>query len=186
VSAERGPAPDAEPDADGPSSEVAPSDRGLRRVGLVVAIAAAVVVVDQLTKWWAVDTLSTRTIDVVWKLRLVLVENRGTAFSLTTSGGPLITLLALAVVGGLLWYSRGVRSRWALVALGLIAGGAIGNLVDRAFRGDAGFMQGAVIDFIDVQFWPVWNVADMGVSIGAVLLVLVLAFSPGDGVDADG
>jgi signal peptidase II len=47
-------------------------------------------------------------------------------------------------------------------------------------------MQGAVIDFIDVQFWPVWNVADMGVSIGAVLLVLVLAFSPGDGADTDG
>ena len=47
-------------------------------------------------------------------------------------------------------------------------------------------MQGAVIDFIDVQFWPVWNVADMGVSIGAVLLVVVLAFGPGDGADADG
>jgi signal peptidase II len=96
-----------------------------------------------------------------------------------------ITLLALAVVAGLLWYSRGVRSRWGLVALGLVAGGALGNLIDRAFRGDAGFMQGAVIDFIDVQFWPVWNVADMAVSIGAVLLVIVLAFS-GDGADADG
>ncbi len=166
--------------------EVASPISARRRVGLVLAVAAAVVVLDQLTKWWAVSTLTDQTIDVVWKLRLILVENRGTAFSLTQSGGPVITLLALAVVGGLLWYSRGVQSRWALVALGLIAGGAIGNLVDRAFRGDAGFMQGAVIDFIDVQFWPVWNVADMGVSIGAVLLVVVLAFSPGDGADADG
>ena len=130
--------------------------------------------------------MSHETIDVVWKLRFILVENRGTAFSLTQSGGPVITLLALAVVGGLLWYSRGVQSRWALVALGMIAGGALGNLIDRAFRGDAGFMQGAVVDFIDVQFWPVWNVADMAVSIGAVLLVIVLAFSPGDGADADG
>jgi signal peptidase II len=160
-------------------------DSTRRRIGLVLAVAAAVIVVDQLTKWWAVETLSTRTIDVVWKLRLILVENRGTAFSLTQSGGPVITLLALAVVAGLLWYSRGVRSRWGLVALGLVAGGALGNLIDRAFRGDAGFMQGAVIDFIDVQFWPVWNVADMAVSIGAVLLVIVLAFS-GDGADADG
>jgi signal peptidase II len=166
--------------------EVASPISTRRRVGLVLTVAAAVVVLDQLTKWWAVSTLTNQTIDVVWKLRLILVENRGTAFSLTQSGGPVITLLALAVVGGLLWYSRGVRSRWALVALGLIAGGAIGNLIDRALRGDAGFMQGAVIDFIDVQFWPVWNVADMGVSIGAVLLVLVLAFAPGDGVDTDG
>jgi signal peptidase II len=168
------------------SDEVVTPISPRRRIGLVLAVAAAVIVVDQLTKWWAVSTLSHETIDVVWKLRLILVENRGTAFSLTQSGGPVITLLALAVVGGLLWYSRGVQSRWALVALGLIAGGAIGNLIDRAFRGDAGFMQGAVIDFIDVQFWPVWNVADMGVSIGAVLLVVVLAFSPGDGADADG
>jgi signal peptidase II len=176
VSAEGGPAP---------APDVEPSAFGWRRLGLVLAVATTVVVVDQLTKWWAVETLSTRTIDIVWKLRLTLVENRGTAFSLTQSGGPLITLLALAVVGGLLWYSRGVRSRWALVALGLIAGGAIGNLIDRAFRGDAGFMQGAVIDFIDVQFWPVWNVADMGVTVGAVLLVLVMVFGPTDGSDAD-
>ena len=168
------------------SEEVVTPTSPRHRLGLVLAVAAVVVVLDQLIKWWAVSMLSNQTIDVVWKLRLILVENRGTAFSLTQSGGPVITLLALAVVGGLLWYSRGVRSRWALVALGMIAGGAIGNLIDRAFRGDAGFMQGAVIDFIDVRFWPVWNVADMGVSIGAVLLVLVLAFSPGDGVDADG
>jgi signal peptidase II len=174
-----------EPDRIEPA-DVRSSTDARKRIGLVLAVAAAVIVVDQLTKWWAVETLSTRTIDVVWKLRLILVENRGTAFSLTQSGGPLITLLALVVVGGLLWYSRGVRSRLGLVALGLIAGGAVGNLIDRAFRGDVGFMQGAVIDFIDVQFWPVWNVADMGVSIGAVLLVIVLAFSPGDGADTDG
>jgi signal peptidase II len=159
---------------------------GRRRIGLVVAVAAGVIVLDQLTKWWALETLSTRTIDVVWKLRFILVENKGTAFSLTQSGGPIITVLALVVVGGLLWYSRGVRSKWALVALGLIAGGAIGNLIDRAFRGDGGLMQGAVIDFIDVQFWPVWNVADMGVTIGAVLLVVVMAFSPAEGADTDG
>ena len=67
------------------------------------------------------------------------------------------------MVGGLLWYSRGVRPDWGLVALGLIVGGALGNLVDRAFRGDAGFLQGAVVDFIDVQWWPVFNVADMAV-----------------------
>ena len=116
---------------------------------------------------------------MVGTLRLSWSRTGARAFSLTQSGGPVITLLALAVVGGLLWYSRGVRSRWGRSPLGLVAGGALGNLIDRAFRGDAGFMQGAVIDFIDVQWWPVFNVADMAVSIGAVLLVIVLAFVRG-------
>jgi signal peptidase II len=174
-------ADDAGPDlAPPPDPSPTPGAGRGRRLGLVAAVAAAVVVADQLTKWWAVNTLDGQTIDVVWKLRFLLVENKGTAFSLTQSGGPVITLLALAVVGGLLWYSRGVTSKLGLVALGLIAGGAIGNLLDRALRGDAGFMQGAVIDFIDVQFWPVWNVADMGVSIGAVLLVVSMAFTPAE------
>jgi signal peptidase II len=56
------------------------------------------------------------------------------------------------------------------VALGLIAGGALGNLADRAFRAGDGFMGGAVIDFIDVQWWPVWNVADMALVFGVILL----------------
>ena len=58
------------------------------------------------------------------------------------------------------------------VAAGLITGGALGNLVDRAFRGDEGFLHGSVVDFIDVRFWPVFNVADSAVCIGAVLLVV--------------
>ncbi len=177
---------DTRPDAEAIPVEAAPTD-GRRRIGLVLAVAAAVIAVDQLTKWWAVETLSTRTIDVVWKLRFDPGAEPGHRRSASPrAAGPFISLLALVVVGGLLWYSRGVRSRWGLVALGLVAGGAVGNLVDRAFRGDAGFMQGAVVDFIDVQFWPVWNVADMAISIGAVLLVVVLAFSPGDGADGDG
>ena len=54
----------------------------------------------------------------------------------------------------------------------MIVGGALGNVLDRAFRGDAGFFHGGVIDFIDFQWWPVFNVADIGVVCGAVLLVI--------------
>ena len=66
------------------------------------------------------------------------------------------------------------NSRFTLgaVSAGLIAGGAIGNLADRAFRGDDGFLHGAVVDFIDVQWWPVFNIADACIVVGAVLLVL--------------
>jgi signal peptidase II len=152
-----------------------------RRTGTILGVAAAVIVLDQLTKWWAVESLSTRTIDVVWTLRLNLVENRGSAFSLTNSGGPWIGAAALVVVGVLLWWGRGVTSRLGAVAMGLVAGGAVGNLIDRAVRGDAGFLRGPVIDFIDLRWWPVFNVADMGVVIGGILLVLVFAFQPPEG-----
>jgi len=91
--------------------------------------------------------------------------------------GPWVSLLAIAVVVGL---SLGYTSRFTLgaVSAGLIAGGAIGNLADRAFRGDAGFLHGAVVDFIDVQWWPVFNIADACIVVGAGLLVLASLRAP--------
>ncbi|MSX96337.1 MAG: signal peptidase II, partial [Actinobacteria bacterium] len=79
---------------------------------------------------------------------------------------------ALVLVGVLVWKGGSVRSRLGAVALGMIVGGALGNVLDRAFRGDAGFFHGGVIDFIDFQWWPVFNVADIGVVCGAALLVI--------------
>ena len=143
-------------------------------------VAAAVVAVDQLTKWWALRTLPDRTIHLVWTLRLDLARNTGAAFSRFVGQGPIIGLLAIGVVAVLLWQGRTVSSRAGAVALGLILGGALGNLVDRAFRG-GGFLHGAVVDFIDAQWWPVFNVADSCVVIGAILLVVVTLVQPGRG-----
>ena len=85
--------------------------------------------------------------------------------------GPWIALLGIAVVTTL---AMGYPSRFKLgaTAAGLIAGGALGNLADRAFRGDEGFLHGAVVDFIDPNWWPIFNIADIGVTVGGVLLVL--------------
>ena len=58
------------------------------------------------------------------------------------------------------------------VGIGLLIGGAAGNLIDRMFRGDDGFLQGAVVDFIDLQWFPIFNVADMAINVGAGLLIL--------------
>jgi signal peptidase II len=139
---------------------------------LLGAVAATVVAIDQLTKWWALERLSGgRIIEVFWTLRFRLTFNTGMAFSLAGGFAPWIAVLALGVVAFLVWHGRTVTTRTGAVALGLILGGAIGNLADRAFRGDAGFLGGAVVDFIDLQWWPVFNVADMGVVVGAVLLV---------------
>ena len=76
---------------------------------------------------------------------------------------------------GLLWSGRTVPTRTGAVAVGLVLGGAAGNLADRAFRAGDGFLGGAVIDFIDAQWYPVFNVADMAVVGGALLLLFATA-----------
>lgn len=145
-----------------------------RRLGIVAGVAISVLVLDQLTKWWAVKELSDgHIIEIVGSLQFNLLYNPGVAFSLGSDNaiGPWITLLAIVVVVAV---SFGTTSRFPLGAFasGLIAGGAIGNLADRAFRGDKGFLHGSVVDFIDPGFWPVFNVADAAVVIGAILLVI--------------
>lgn len=79
----------------------------------------------------------------------------------------------MVIVGVLLWMGRVSPDRRTAAALGAIAGGALGNLLDRLFRDGEGFLGGAVVDFIDVQWWPVWNVADMGIVLGSATLVVI-------------
>jgi signal peptidase II len=170
------------------------STRPPRRIAIVAAVGVAVLGLDQLTKTWAEHALATHPIHVVGSLRFYLLHNTGVAFSQGSGKGlgPWITLLALTVVVAV---SLGGTSRHPLgaTASGLIAGGALGNLADRAFRGDAGFLHGAVVDFIDLQWWPVFNVADAGVVVGACLLVLATfrdasrerAAESGDGAASD-
>lgn len=143
-----------------------------RHLPLALGVAAGWLLLDQLTKWWASHTLDDRVIDLVWTLRLHLVTNTGASFSLGEGLGPLIGVVALVVVGILLWTGRSIGSRVGAIGLGLVLGGALGNLLDRGFRGGEGFMGGAVVDFIDFQWWPIFNVADMGVVVGAGLLLI--------------
>lgn len=152
-----------------------------RRPLLVIgAVTALVVALDQLTKWWALEALTEpiRIVDLVWTLRLRVIYNTGTAFSLTSDSGPVVSVIALGVVGFLLWSGRRQRSPWVLTAYGLVVGGTLGNMVDRLFReGNDGLLGGAVIDFVDLQWFPVWNLADAALSIGITLLVVVGLFT---------
>ena len=137
-----------------------------------LVVGALVVVLDQLTKHWAVNRLSGgRTIDLVGSLRLNLTFNSGMAFGRGQGFGPVIGVVALVVVSVLLVGLRREGSRLGDVAAGMVIGGALGNIIDRLFRGD-GWFHGSVVDFIDVQWWPIFNVADIGVTVGGVLLVL--------------
>ena len=144
------------------------------------AVAVGWLLLDQLTKTWATSSLDDRTIDVVWTLRFNLAINHGASFSMGTGFGAWIGLLALVVVGLLVWKGGSVRTRLGAVALGMIVGGALGNVLDRAFRGDEGFFHGGVVDFIDFQWWPIFNIADIGVVCGAILLVISTLRDPGD------
>jgi len=137
-----------------------------------VAIALGVVVVDQLAKHWAVTSLGEdRTIDLVWTLRFNLAFNNGMAFGQAGGLGPVIAVVATLVIVYLLATLRNESSRISTIGMGLLIGGAAGNLIDRLFRGDA-WLNGAVVDFIDLQWFPIFNVADMAINVGAALLIL--------------
>lgn len=134
-------------------------------------VALFVIVLDQLTKHWAVNELVDRDIDVFWTLRLNLSYNSGMAFSRGQSFGPLIGVGALVVIVVLLLSLKRQPGRLTDVAVGMIIGGAVGNVIDRLFRQE-GWFRGSVVDFIDFQWFPIFNVADMGVTVGGALLVL--------------
>jgi signal peptidase II len=140
----------------------------------MLATAAVVVALDQLAKWWAESALDDgHTIHVIWTLQFNLVRNPGTAFSLGRSLGPLLGVLAVVIVLALVRFGRMVSNLPTALALGLVLGGAVGNLVDRIFRSGSGFLGGHVVDFVDFQWWPVFNVADAGIVVGGILLALV-------------
>jgi signal peptidase II len=138
-----------------------------------VAIALSVIALDQLTKHWAVTSLGTdREIDLFWTLRLNLAFNNGMAFGQGQGFGPVIAVIATVVIVYLLVSLRTEASWMSTIGMGLLIGGAAGNLIDRLFRGDDGFLQGAVVDFIDFQWFPIFNVADTAINVGAALLIL--------------
>jgi signal peptidase II len=155
------------------SADSAPTPHQPHRIpALTAAVAVLVVAADQLTKRWALSELTGREPrHVVWTLQWNLTRNSGIAFSKAQGIGPLIGVVALLVVLWLAWSSRKLTGRITTIAAGLIAGGAIGNLADRLVRG-AHLLRGSVIDFIDLQWFPIFNIADMAIDIGGTLFVL--------------
>lgn len=143
-----------------------------------------ILVVDLATKLWAVEALSDREPLRLagGALYLTLARNYGAAFSIGTDLTVIITIVMLAVIAGILYISRKVLSTpWAW-ALGLILGGASGNLIDRLFR-EPGPFRGGVVDFFSVfapygEFFPIFNVADICIVSGGILagLLAVLGF----------
>lgn len=157
----------------------APAPVPKRRLGLVAVVAATVFALDLVTKVIAVAGLEGREpVRVLGGLvYLQLIRNPGAAFSMATGMTWLLALAAIGVVVAIIWLVRKLRSVGWAIGLGLVLAGALGNLADRIFRAP-GPLQGHVVDFISVfapngDAWPIFNVADSAICVGAVLIVVL-------------
>ncbi|HEY7042891.1 MAG TPA: signal peptidase II [Nocardioidaceae bacterium] len=153
------------------------------RILLWAAVAAFAYLLDQATKTWASHTLEdgqSRAI-IGDLLTFHLTHNPGAAFSMGTGYTVVLTVIALTVIVVCIRMAGRLGSTGWAIALGLLLGGALGNVTDRIFRAPAPF-RGHVVDFIEIPHWPVFNFADTAISIAAVLFVLQSA----RGVHLDG
>ncbi|NYJ01865.1 signal peptidase II [Nocardioides thalensis] len=140
---------------------------------LFAGVALVAYAVDQLTKHWAVSELAGEPdVQVVGELlQLHLTYNPGAAFSLGTDFTVALTCLAIVATFVVLWFSRRLGSAIWAIGLGLILAGIDGNLTDRLVRDPSPF-RGHVIDFLMLPNWPVFNVADICINVGAGLVIL--------------
>ena len=145
-----------------------------RRVGLLLAVAAFVLAADAVSKAIVVarmpDHPPIRLLGGL--LTITLTRNGGAAFSIGTSMTIVFTAIAVGVIVYILRAARHLRSIGWAVTLGLLLGGATGNLVDRIFRAPGPF-QGHVVDWIELPHWPVFNLADSSIVCAGVLVVLL-------------
>lgn len=146
--------------------------RPARLAGILYATAVAAYALDRVTKIWAEGSLAGRPpIEIIPRvLRLTYTSNSGGAFGFGQSAPWLFAGATIAVVAVIVVVSARLSDPLVAAALGLVLGGALGNLTDRAINGPG--LTGRVTDFIDFRIWPVFNVADSGIVVGAVLLAL--------------
>jgi signal peptidase II len=136
----------------------------------MAAIALIVVIADQVTKSLAVARLSAGPIHLIGPFALALTYNTGVAFSIGTGLTLPIVVIVVVLMAVVAWFGRTVPNSAAAIGVGMILGGAIGNLADRLFRGH----HGAVVDFIYSGFWPTFNLADASIVCGSILLGVAL------------
>lgn len=132
------------------------------------AVAAAVLAADQATKALVRSGIAVGEEDPILPLlKLVHVRNSGVAFGALSGGGTIVGIvIAVALVGLLVFFATQVRRPWAWLPVGLLAGGAVGNIVDRV-------RLGAVTDFLKLPAWPAFNIADIAITVGVIVLLLV-------------
>lgn len=155
-----------------PETGVEPEQASRRFYAPALTAAAIIVLIDRLTKVWALGALVDGDVVVIdGVLEFELAFNTGAAYGLFRGGGSIIAVAAIIATGLILYALRSVERSFEAITLGAIMGGALGNLIDRIVRGD-GWFDGAVVDWIATPLWPNFNIADSAISVGAVLLIL--------------
>jgi signal peptidase II len=160
-----------------------PSTVRRRRVGVLAAVALVTLTIDIVTKHIVVDMLSDRApVELLGGLlTLRLTRNSGAAFSMAQGYTVVFSAVAMVVVIVIARTARRLSSLGWAIALGLLLGGALGNLADRIFR-SPGVLRGHVVDFLELPHWPVFNIADSAIVSAGVLMVLLAA----RGIEVDG
>jgi len=132
--------------------------------------AATVFIFDQIIKYIVIKTMApSQSIPLIKNLlHLTYVQNKGAAFGLFWGWQSVLILIGIALISFMVYYYfRSAKSFWLSISLGFIVGGSAGNLIDRILRH-------YVIDFIDLRFWPVFNLADTMINIGIYIIVIML------------
>lgn len=175
-------------DVSTPRTNAEDSPEPSSRVWVLAIVAALALTIDVITKVVVVGHLEGKPAVRLagGALYLMVIRNSGAAFSLATGMTWVLSVIALVVVGAILWVAPRLRSTGWAVGLGLVLAGALGNLTDRIFRAP-GPLRGHVVDFVSVfspngSVWPVFNVADSCICVGGLLIVLLAGF----GYDYDG
>lgn len=156
---------------------------------IVLVLGGAIALIDQLSKNWAEANLPLLDPQPVLGefLQFTLLYNSGAAWGMGSGITPVVTVLQIGIAIGVVVFAvRAVRSPWYALALAMILGGALGNIHDRLLRLPGPF-RGEVVDFLELPNWPVFNIADMGVVGGAILVVLlgVIGVSPDPAREAE-
>jgi signal peptidase II len=140
-----------------------------RTIARTALVAVVVIFLDQLTKALVrADIERFDEVELVLGIKLVHTRNTGVAFSLLSGGGPLVVIVALVALTALLvFFVTHLRTRLIWLPVGMLLGGAAGNLIDRV-------RIGGVTDFVKIPHWPAFNVADVGVTAGVLILIFVL------------
>ena len=142
------------------------------KINFFVLPSLLVLLIDQITKSIAVSKLDpAEPIKLFWTLQLNLIRNPGASFSIGENLTPYIAtvaILASITIAYLGWIETNPRG---MFLYGIVLGGVFGNVIDRIFRSGDGFLSGEVVDFIDLQWWPIFNFADVALVIGLPLLL---------------
>lgn len=165
------------------STEHSQAQRLHRRVlTLLFGLAAGVLVLDQITKFIVIKTMTEgeTVVLIPGVAQFIFVRNPGAAFSIAGGQTWIFSILAVVVAAGLVWVAPRIRSRAWAVVFGLLLGGTLGNLSDRLFR-EPSFGRGHVVDFIDLPWLmpAIFNVADIAITASAVMFIILILLGVG-------